>query len=107
MREVFGPFTTIELARDCAKKNPSSLGSGNGRWGEAPAYINAFYAVHPAGPMVDGPYLTVRSAEGERKANVRDKEGFSIDCQRDRGFVAVVVELFGGTAIFKRLPQCS
>ena len=102
LRETRGPFQSLNDAISCQKTMPSKRGTGKDGQTQAIAFIGAWYALHPKGTMVDGPYLTRAAAEFERKNNVRDPQAFECDCNRDVGFVAEVVKLVGGTAIMER-----
>jgi hypothetical protein len=96
MRRLHGPFADMKSAIRKANKMP--FPHNEAEW---PAVGN-WYAVHPFGGMVDGPYETQLQAEKERLANINDEQVFEIACSADAGFTARVVYIAGGTYVLER-----
>lgn len=106
MRGARGPFSTIKEAVVAAAEIECDEGKRNGGWGEAGAFVGAWFNCHlrtgDTGGMIEGPHLYGRHAEAERVSSIADPQSFSIDCNRRRGFIAQVVRLVGGVAIVAR-----
>jgi hypothetical protein len=102
LRDVSAPFASLLTAKKAAAIRALEANENGFRAPDNSSWDGAWFSVHPAGGMVDGPHISKQQAEFSRKKNNSDPQAFLCDCGEDKGFTAKLVAMFGNAGVLLR-----